>query len=116
VLGRVVPAVLLQVALVSGRLDLLRDIDAPRSRKVVKFSLEPVVRLLAHPGDAVVARLSHGHSLVLRRTCSPRDHGRSSGVISQANEGPRLMSSSQMGAPGQLARNGECRTAERVFR
>jgi hypothetical protein len=31
VLGRVVPAVLTQVALVAGRLDLLRDIDAPRS-------------------------------------------------------------------------------------
>src|SRR5439155_9600060 len=61
-LGRVVPAVLAQVAFFPGRLDLLRDIDAPRSGEVVKFGLEPVVRLLGQPGDAVVARLSHGHS------------------------------------------------------
>src|SRR5947207_9847619 len=45
VLGRVVPAVLAQVAFFPGRLDLLRDIDAPRSGEVVKFGLEPVVRL-----------------------------------------------------------------------
>jgi len=31
VLGRMVPAILLQVALVPGRFDLLRDIDASRS-------------------------------------------------------------------------------------
>src|SRR5262249_1535577 len=36
VLGRVVPAVLAQVPFLAGRLDLLRDIDAPRSRKVAK--------------------------------------------------------------------------------
>jgi hypothetical protein len=68
ILGRVVAAVLLQVALVAGRLDLLRDIDAPRSGKVVKLGLEPVVRLLGQPGDGLFARLGHGHSLVLRWT------------------------------------------------
>src|ERR1700678_349713 len=64
VLGRVVTAVLTQVAFRPGGLDLLGDIDAPRSGEMVEFGLKPVVRLLGQPGDAVIARLGHGYSSV----------------------------------------------------
>ena len=66
-LGRVVTAVLAQVSLVAGSLDLFRDIDAPLHREIVELGLKPVVRLLGKPGDAFIARLGHGHSSVLRR-------------------------------------------------
>src|SRR5262249_56689760 len=71
-LGGVIPAVLAQVPLFAGRLDLLGDVNASLSGEVVEFGLEPVIRLLGQPGDAVFARLGHGHSSVLRRTTSVR--------------------------------------------
>ena len=57
-LGRVVPAVLPQVALLAGRLDLLGDLGARGTRQVLQLGLELVVRLLGEPGD-VLAGLGH---------------------------------------------------------
>src|ERR1039457_2619568 len=63
VLGRVVAAVLAQVAFSPGRLDLLRDLDAAWTRELVKLRLETVIRLLGQPGEGIVAGLGHGNSL-----------------------------------------------------
>src|SRR5699024_1621259 len=65
-LGGVVAAVLLEVALLTGCLDLLRDLDAPITRQVVQLGLEPVMRLLGEPGDVVIAGLGHWNSLCTR--------------------------------------------------
>ena len=62
VLGRVITAVLAQVALFASRFDLLRDIDAAPSGEVVELCLEPVKRLLGQPGDGLFTRLGHGYS------------------------------------------------------
>ena len=67
VLGGVVAAVLLQVALVPGGLDLLRDLYTPGPREVVQLRLQPVMGLLGEPGD-VLACLGHGYSLPALRT------------------------------------------------
>src|SRR5229473_1918849 len=61
-LGRVVAAVLPQVALVSGGLDLLRDLHTRGAGQIVELRLESVMRLLGEPGD-ILARLGHGYSL-----------------------------------------------------
>src|SRR6266849_1759801 len=78
-LRRVVAAVLAQVPLVSGRLDLLGDLDTARPGEVVQLRLEPVVRLLSEPGDGVVARLGHGYSSRAERTGRPPGPGRALG-------------------------------------
>src|SRR6266567_5002587 len=67
-LRRVVTAVLAQVTLVPGRLDLLGDLDAAGPGEVVQLRLEPVVRLLGKPGDGVIAGLGHGYSSDAVRT------------------------------------------------
>ena len=66
VLGRVVAAVLLQVALFAGGLDLLGDVDAPGPREILVLGLQAVVRLLRQPGDVLIARVGHGFSLLAR--------------------------------------------------
>src|SRR5215212_5457285 len=60
-LGGVVAAVLAEVALVSGGLDLLGDLGPAVPREVVTLGLQPVVRLLGQPGD-VLGGLGHGLS------------------------------------------------------
>src|SRR5690606_25715840 len=57
-LGRVVPAVLAQVALLTRGGDLRSDLRARGTSKVRKLVLELVVRLLGQPGD-VLAGLGH---------------------------------------------------------
>src|SRR5215467_10105800 len=61
-LGGVVAAVLPQVALVPGGLDSLGDLRAPFAREVVQLRLEPVIRLLGEPGDAVITGFGHKNS------------------------------------------------------
>jgi hypothetical protein len=61
-LGRVISAVLPQVALFPSRLDLFGDVDPALARQVVQLSLEPVKSLLRQPRDSVVAGLGHKHS------------------------------------------------------
>src|SRR5690606_38712875 len=60
----VVPAVLLQVALITRGLDAFRDLIAATTTEVVKFCGETVVRLLGQPGDGLV--VSHCALLVFR--------------------------------------------------
>src|SRR5712691_370594 len=78
-LRRVVTAVLAQVTLVPGRLDLLGDLDTAGPGKVVQLGLEPVMRLLGQPGDGVIARLGHGYSSHAVRTGCPPGPGRALG-------------------------------------
>jgi len=61
-LGRVVSAVLPQVALFPSRLDLLGDVDPALARQMIELSLEPVKCLLRQPGDSVVTGLGHKYS------------------------------------------------------
>src|SRR6185312_9556600 len=67
-LGRVIPTVLAQVALVAGSIDLVRDLHSPWPREMIQLGLQPVVCLLGKPGDVVVACLGHGYSLAAGRT------------------------------------------------
>src|SRR6185312_9395575 len=57
-LGRVVAAVLPQVAFLAGGLDLLSDLDAVRTLEILQLGLQTVVRILGKPGD-VIAGLGH---------------------------------------------------------
>ncbi len=76
-LGGVVSAVLLQVALIPSRLDLLGDVDPALTGEVIQLGLEPVVRLLGKPGDSVVTSLGHKHSSksAVRRSTPPGPAG-----------------------------------------
>ena len=75
-LGGVVAAVLAQVALLAGLLDLAGDLGAAPTGEILELRLEPVVRLLGQPGDT--AGLGHGglRSGACRPACA--GHERSS--------------------------------------